>query len=138
MRLLGLAVLMVIAMPGVSFAGGDTPALGWRALIDLVSDKTVECRKEKDQRLCANYFSKDGVIRRLMYDDRARRDGVWFIDDQARLCVLWRGKTKPLCFFVYPRADGSYSMLKHGKHISTILATEEGNTRDLQPLRDRE
>lgn len=101
------------------------------SLIELVSGKTQECRKEKDGSLCANWFSEDGVIKRVMYEDQARKDGVWFVDDQDRLCILWEGKIKPLCFLVYKQDDGTYSMIKHDKHVSTILGSEPGNTKNL-------
>jgi len=100
-------------------------------IIELVSDKTVECRKEKDQSLCSNWFTEDGVIKRVMHDDGARRDGVWFVDDQDRLCILWKGKIKPVCFLVYEEQDDSYRLIKGEKHITTILGTEDGNSKDL-------
>ena len=100
-------------------------------IIELVSEKTVECRKEKDQSLCSNWFTEDGVVKRLMHDDGARREGVWFVDDQDRLCILWKGKIKPLCFLVYEQQDDSYRLIKGEKHITTILGIEEGNTKDL-------
>lgn len=127
------ATLLLCSTP--LFAGGDPQpdldALDRDTIIELVSDKTTECRKEKDGSLCANYFAEDGVFKRLMYDDGARRDGVWFIDDQERLCILWQGKIKPLCFIVYEQDDGSFNLIKRGKHVSTILGTQDGNTRDL-------
>ncbi|MCB1801601.1 MAG: hypothetical protein KDI82_07940 [Gammaproteobacteria bacterium] len=109
----------------------DATPLDRDSLIELVSDKTHECRKEKDGSLCANFFSEDGVIKRIMYEDKERRDGVWFIDDQERLCILWQGKIKPLCFLVYEQDDGSYNMIKNDKHISTILGSEPGNSKNL-------
>jgi hypothetical protein len=126
----GVMVGIAAAIVPVAFAADAAPLLR-EEIIELVSDKTTECRKEKDQSLCANYFSADGVIKRLMYDDGARRDGVWFIDDQDRLCILWSGKIKPLCFLVYEQDDGGYSMIKNDRHLSTILGTEDGNTRGL-------
>lgn len=110
----------------------DEPvALDRDTIIELVSEKTTECRKEKDGSMCSNYFSEDGVIKRVMHEDDARRDGVWFVDDQERLCILWKGKIKPLCFSVYEQDDGSYKLIKRGKHITTITGTEDGNTRNL-------
>lgn len=135
-----MRISTLLAVPVLAFwaaaSGAAEPAEGAMpldrdSLIELVSDKTQECRKEKDGSLCANYFSEDGVIKRMMYEDDARRDGVWFVDDQERLCILWQGKIKPLCFFVYEQADGSYNMIKREKHISTILGSEPGNTKNL-------
>ena len=135
---LGAALAFALISTGAQ-AGGDAeppPAPGPMALdrdtiVELVSEKTTECRKEKDGSLCANYFSEDGVIRRLMYDDGARKDGRWFVDDQERLCILWDGKIKPLCFSLYAQDDGSYNLIKKGRHITTILGTEDGNTKNL-------
>jgi len=124
-----LSVLLSLAAAPV-FAADEEP-LDRDGVIELVSEQTVLCRKEKDQSLCSNYFSEDGVIKRLMHDDDARRDGVWFVDDQERLCILWTGKIKPLCFSVYPQADGSYHLIKKERHITTILSVEQGNTKNL-------
>lgn len=125
-----LSLLALVA--GLSpVQANDEEALFRDELIDLVSDKTTECRKEKDASLCYNYFTADGVIKRRMHDDGAERDGVWFIDDQERLCILWTGKIKPLCFLVYEQDDGSYNLLKYGNHITTILSFEDGNPHGL-------
>lgn len=124
------ASVALILMASTAFAAGEA-ALDRDAVIELVSERSVLCRKEKDQSLCTNYFSEDGVVKRLMHDDGERRQGVWFVDDQDRLCILWTGKIKPLCFTVYPQADGSYNLIKREKHITTILSTEDGNTKGL-------
>ncbi len=132
------ALALALTPLGVQ-AGGDAeppPEPGPESLdrdmiVELVSEKTTECRKEKDGSLCANYFTEDGVIRRVMYDDGARKDGRWFVDDQERLCILWDGKIKPLCFIIFEQDDGSYNLIKNGRHITTILGTEDGNTRNL-------
>jgi len=135
MRSVGLFLGVVLTLAGATVnAGGSgtsitSEALGRISIIDLVSDQTTVCRKEKDQSLCFNYFSDDGVIKRLD-DDGSRKQGVWFIDDKTRLCILWKGKIKPLCFKVYEQEDGSYNLLKKGKHITTILSTEAGNTKN--------
>jgi len=111
-------------------ADGPEP-LGRQDIIDLVREKTTECRKEKDQSMCSNYFTEKGVIKRIMHADGKRRDGRWFLDDQTRLCILWDGKIKPLCFTVFEQADGSYKLIKKGKHITSITAVEDGNTKNL-------
>jgi len=109
----------------------DPEPLGRQDIIDLVREKTTECRREKDQGMCSNYFTKKGVIKRIMHADGKRRDGRWFLDDQTRLCIRWDGKIKPLCFVVFEQPDGSYNLIKKGKHITTIAAVEDGNTKSL-------
>lgn len=109
---------------------GQTP-LDRQQILDVVREKTTECRKEKDQSLCSNWFAKYGEIKRIMHADGKRHEGVWFVDDQDRLCILWKGKIKPLCFKVYEQDDETYTLYRHGKHITTILGTEEGNTKAL-------
>ena len=42
-----------------------------------------------------------------------------------------QGKFKPLCFSVYEQDDGSYKLIKNGRHITTLLGMEEGNTKGL-------
>ncbi|MCG6965696.1 MAG: hypothetical protein LJE59_04245 [Chromatiaceae bacterium] len=127
-RLLPASALLLVSSLA---AAADPEPLDRDSLIDLVSDKTAECRKEKDQSLCTNYFSEDGVVVQVMREDGDRKDGVWFVDDTDRLCILWQGRIKPLCFSVFEQADGSYTMIKHEKHVSTILHIEDGNLKNL-------
>ena len=128
MRVCATALLMLLSTGAM--ADGPEP-LGHQDIIDLVREKTTECRKEKDQSMCSNYFTEKGVIKRIMHADGKRRDGRWFLDDQTRLCILWDGKIKPLCFTVFEQADGSYKLIKKGKHITSITAVEDGNTKNL-------
>ena len=128
MRVCATALLMLLSTGAM--AVGPEP-LGRQDIIDLVREKTTECRKEKDQSMCSNYFTEKGVIKRIMHADGKRRDGRWFLDDQTRLCILWDGKIKPLCFTVFEQADGSYKLIKKGKHITSITAVEDGNTKNL-------
>jgi len=125
-----LSAISLILLSSVVFAADPEP-LGRKAIIELVREKTVECVKEKDQALCSNYFTSKGVVTRMMHADGKRKVGRWFLDDQARLCILWDGKIKPLCFVVYAQPDGRYNLIKKGKHITTITGTEDGNTKDL-------
>lgn len=136
MKLLTTGTLLLFTFVATTAWAGEpaqteAESLDRDSVIELVSEKTTECRKEKDGSLCSNYFTEDGVIKRVMHDDGARKDGVWFVDDQERLCILWKGKIKPLCFVVYEQDDGSYNLIKRGKHITTILGSEDGNTKDL-------
>ena len=93
-------------------------------------DKTANCRKEKDKSLCVNYFSPEGVLVQVR-DSGERKDGRWFLDDSDRLCILWNGKLKPLCFVVTENDDVSYNMVRKGKHKSTIPELKDGNTENL-------
>ncbi len=131
MRFARICAVSALLLGAPLALASDTDPLDSFDIIELVSEKTVECRKEKDQSLCSNWFTEDGVVKRLMHDDGARREGVWFVDDQDRLCILWKGKIKPLCFLVYEQQDDSYRLIKGEKHITTILGIEEGNTKDL-------
>lgn len=97
----------------------------------LVLDKTATCLKVKDQSKCVNYFSPEGEFTQQMIESGKRKDGRWFLDDADRLCILWDGKLKPLCFVVTENDDGSFNMVKRGKHVSTMLELSDGNTEDL-------
>jgi hypothetical protein len=110
---------------------GDPEPLDRFEVEELVSNKTAQCRKEKDGSLCVNYFGEEGAFVQVMQSDGERNDGVWFIDDDDRLCILWKGKIRPLCFSVYAQDDDTYNMIRREKHVSTILATEDGNTKGL-------
>lgn len=131
MKLRPIVLATVLSLISSALLASDEEPLDRDSIVELVSEQTVLCRREKDQSLCSTYFSEDGVIKRMMHDDGARRDGVWFVDDQERLCILWKGKIKPACFGVYPQADGSHHLIKREKHVSTILDTEDGNTKNL-------
>lgn len=123
-----LALCLPLTAPALA---DDPEPLDRFGVEELVSNKTAECRKEKDGSLCVNYFSEDGVFAQVMHSDGERKDGVWFIDDEDRLCILWQGKIRPLCFSVYAQDDGSYHMIRREKHVSTILGTEPGNPKGL-------
>jgi hypothetical protein len=130
-RLTHILFVFLLALP-VSYAETSESAksLDRFELEELVLDKTANCRKEKDKSLCVNYFSPEGVLVQVR-DSGERKDGRWFLDDSDRLCILWNGKLKPLCFVVTVNDDGSYNMVRRGKHKSTILELKDGNTENL-------
>ena len=130
-RLTQVLFVFLLALP-VSYAETSESAksLDGFELEELVLDKTANCRKEKDKSLCVNYFSPEGVLVQVR-DSGERKDGRWFLDDSDRLCILWNGKIKPYCFVVTENDDGTYNMVKRGKHISTMLKLYEGNTEKL-------
>lgn len=97
----------------------------------LLSDKSTTCLKEKNKSTCTTYFAPQGIIKRRMHDTDARKEGRWFIDDSDRLCILWTGKIKPLCFIVTRNADNTYAMTKKGRHVSSILELFDGNPEGL-------
>ena len=118
---------LMFLLYGLALPASHADSLDRFELEELVYDKTANCRKEKDQSLCTNYFSPEGVIVQVR-DSGKRKDGRWFLDDSDRLCILWNGKLKPLCFVVTENEDGSYRMEKNGKLKSTILGLKDGNT----------
>ena len=122
-----LRVSLIILLYGLALPASHADSLDRFELEELVYDKTANCRKEKDQSLCTNYFSPEGVIVQVR-DSGKRKDGRWFLDDSDRLCIIWNGKLKPLCFVVTENEDGSYRMEKNGKLKSTILGLKDGNT----------
>ena len=131
MRFFILGLLAGLMLPVTVSAGSDELALDRQEIIQLVRGKTTDCRKEKDQSMCFNYFARDGSIKRLMQEDGKRRDGAWFVDDQDRLCILWTKKLRPWCFFVYEQDDEIYHLVSKDKHIATIFTFEDGNTKGL-------
>jgi hypothetical protein len=131
MRYVAMLCLLGLAATLSPVQAEDAVPLYRDEIVELVSGKTAECRKEKDDSLCYNYFTADGVMKQRMHDDGEEKEGVWFIDDEERLCILWTGKIKPLCFVVYEQADGSYNLLRYDNHITTILSLEDGNPRGL-------
>ena len=128
LTVLKFAALAFLFAQGLAWAAEP---LGADAIEALVRGNTAGCRKEKDQRMCSNYFSEGGDVTRIMHDDGARKAGKWFIDDSDRLCILWTGKIRPLCFAVTAQDDGTYFLTKHGRHITTITGVELGNTKNL-------
>lgn len=128
-----IAILFALSLcTAVSTAWSDEPAqLTREQLLELVYDKTVDCRKEKDQSTCVNYFSDEGVMVQVLHKNNKRKDGRWFLDDSDRLCILWDGKFKPLCFVVIKNDDSTFNMIKSGKHMSTMLKFYDGNSEKL-------
>lgn len=122
-----LRLSLMMLLYGLALPASYAAPLDRFELEELVNDKTANCRKEKDQSLCTNYFSPEGVIVQVR-DSGKRKDGRWFLDDSDRLCILWNGKIKPLCFVVTANEDGTYRMEKNGKLKSTILGLKDGNT----------
>lgn len=131
MRFFEICSTALLMLLSTCVMADEPEPLGRQDIIDLVRGKTVECRKEKDQALCSNYFTHKGVVTRMMHADSKLKVGRWFLDDKTRLCILWDGKIKPLCFVVFEQLDGSYKLIKKGKHITTITAVEDGNTKNL-------
>ena len=96
------------------------------------SDTTQLCRKESDESLCTTYFSADGIIKRRMHEDDARKQGTWEIDEEDDLlCITWDGKVNPLCFEAFLNKDNTIDMYKHDQHISTVLSFSPGNPEGL-------
>ena len=121
-----------ITLPANAAESGESlGGLDYYELKELVKDKTVDCRKEKDKSTCVNYFSPEGVLIQVR-DNGDRKDGRWFLDDSDRLCILWNGKIKPLCFIVTENDEDGYNMIKKGKHKSTMLKISDGNRDDLK------
>ena len=110
---------------------GQLVGLDYYELKDLVKNKTVDCRREKDNSTCVNYFSAEGVLIQVR-DNGDKKHGRWFLDDSDRLCILWNGKIKPLCFVVTENDEGGYNMIMKGKHMSTMLNTTDGNRDNLE------
>ena len=125
---LSLGLMSVPVWSGEPAVEPSAMALDWGELHELFADKTATCRKEKDQSDCLNYFSSRGEITQVMIESGKRKDGRWFLDDSDRFCIIWNGRLKPLCFKVYPNDDGTYNLVKKGKHISTLLEIADGNT----------
>jgi hypothetical protein len=128
------AALLAVSLDVTADGAADNIAadsLDRESIIELVSEKTTECRKEKDGSLCSNYFSEDGIIKQVMHDDGERKDGRWFVDDQERLCILWDGKIKPLCFAVVEQDNGEYKLYKNERHLTTVTGSQDGNPRGL-------
>lgn len=126
-----LSIAVILFVSSASGIASDAVPLDHDQLVALVSGKTAACRKEKDQSMCSNWFAGDGTIKQIMKDDGERKDGRWFVDDQERLCILWDGKTKPLCFLVFEQPGGSYNLIKNDRHVTTITGFEHGNSEGL-------
>ena len=126
-----ISFLSIIMPVHAAESSVEIVGLDYYELKDLVKDKTVDCRKEKDKSTCVNYFSPEGVLIQVR-DNGERKDGRWFLDDSGRLCILWNGKIKPLCFIVSENDEGGYNMIMKGKHKSTMLEVTDGNRDNLE------
>lgn len=124
-KILNTALVLGLSL-GVSSAWSGEP-LDRDALKELVYGKTANCLKEKDQSICNTFFAEDGRVAQIRPAQNKRKDGRWFLDDADRLCILWDGKIKPLCFTVSEDENGHFPMVKNGKNLSTITDIAEGN-----------
>lgn len=127
--LLSFSLCLVSLYSTLTFAHGKLDA---NELQERFNNTTQHCRKEKDQSTCTTYFAADGTIKRRLHADGKRREGSWNIDQENdRLCITWKGKSKALCFDVYANKDGTLDMHKKGKHKSTVITFFPGNAEEL-------
>jgi len=135
MKKLLLAYLLLTLSLTQAMAGGgasDEPvAMLGHDIIALISDKTTKCVKTKDDSTCSTFFSRDGVVKRILDTNGKRRSGKWYIDEENHLCIRWDGKTKSLVFVVMDMRDSTYNLIKKGKLKSTIIGFSEGNSLNL-------
>lgn len=125
------AVLVALSLFTSTVLAGGSVELNGAQITALLSGKTTDCVKIKDGSTCATFFSKDGIVKRILDDDGARRDGKWYTDAQDLLCIHWDIKPKPLCLTVEDNGDNTYDLLKKGSHKSTITKFHNGNSRGL-------
>jgi hypothetical protein len=124
--------LIALAFCLISMPGYSHNKLGADELEEYFSNTTQHCRKEKDQSTCTTFFAADGVIKRRMHEDGARKQGSWKIDrENEELCITWDGSEKELCFEAFLNKDQTMDMYKNGKHLSTVLTFFPGNTEGL-------
>ena len=120
-------LLAILSLPSLAHGKLDATELE-----EYFSNTTQHCRKEKDQSTCTTFFSADGTIKRRMHEDGKRKEGTWEIDTESdRLCIVWKGKTKSLCFDAYLNKDDTVEMYKNGRHVSTVLTFFPGNAEKL-------
>ncbi len=123
-----LVICSLLALPLGSVAA---ESLSKSELELLVKNQTANCVKTKDKSQCYTYFAGNGEVKRFMTESQKRKAGRWFLDDSDRLCILWDGKYKPLCFVVLEKEDGSYDFTKKGKVKSSVTTFDEGNPHKL-------
>ncbi len=121
------ALLAILSLPSLAHGKLDATELE-----EYFSNTTQHCRKEKDQSTCTTFFSAEGVIKRRMHRDGARKEGTWEVNiENDQLCITWSGKTKSLCFDAYLNKDRTIDMYKGGRHISTVMTFFPGNAENL-------
>jgi len=126
------AALLAATLSFLSQPGYSHNQLSADELDEYFSNTTQHCRKENDQSTCTTFFSADGVIKRRMHEDGARKEGIWTIDSENdQLCITWAGSDKTLCFEAYFNKDHTIDMYKNGRHLSTVLTFFPGNAEGL-------
>lgn len=121
-------LLGMIVFVGTSLAGDNSPQLSGDEVTALFTDKTQYCDQVGKDKTCKTYNAPDGRVTRVMDADGVRREGNWWVNDKGEYCLRWDGKKKDLCFSVFKQQDGSYYLLKKGKHKATITKLLDGNS----------
>lgn len=122
----------ILLFSGTAITGEDSqvsknPQLSGDEVKALFTDRTQYCLQEGKDKTCKTYNAPDGKVTRIMDADGARREGIWWVNEEQAYCVRWDGKTKDLCFAVFKQDDGTYHLWKGGKHKATITKFMDGN-----------
>lgn len=120
-----------IVFSATAIAGSDSPQLTSDQVRSLFTDKTQFCDQMGKDITCKTYNAADGRVTRVMDADGVRREGNWWVSDTGEYCLRWNGKKKALCFTVFRQADGSYHLLRKGKHKATITKMLDGNSENM-------
>lgn len=123
-----LSMSMLLFLVGPSFASVFVDA---DSIVRLLAGNTAECRKEKDQSTCVTFFSSHGKVVQRHEGETVKSEGRWFTDDSDRLCILWEGRVRPLCFTVRHVHGGHYHLKRNERHISSVTAVLPGNPHGL-------
>lgn len=95
-------------------------------IIQAFSGKTSQCIKEKDKSTCSTYLGERGLVKRHMHDSGKQRLGKWHAAGH-QLCILWKGKSKELCFDIMKQDNGDLHLIKKGKLKSVVTGFKPGD-----------
>ncbi len=121
----------VLLYANTAIAGGDSSQLSGAEVKALFTDKTQYCEQQGKDSTCKTFNAADGRVTRVMDADGVRRVGNWRVSATGEYCLRWDGKKKDLCFTVFSQQDGSYHLLRKGKHKATITKFLDGNSENM-------
>lgn len=129
MTRISLALLPILLLAAVATTATAEPVKVSAYEIELYfKGRTADCIKTKDDSTCDTYFDEDGSVQRYTHANGKRRSGKWWVTDDDKLAVQWKGRTKPLLFSIVDTGDGSWQLIRRGKLKSVVVGVQPGNT----------
>jgi len=121
-----ITVIMATFMCNLALA--DTK-LSKSEVIELFSGKTVHYQLVSKNLNVVAFFDENGEARELRGNKKDNHP--WWVKDNGKHCIKFKGKKKAFCRKVVKRNDGTYVKFRKGKVAVQYTSFKEGNTNNL-------